>query len=319
MKPYLFSICIPTWNRSECLNRLLKNIETQIKSDLDFQVVVSDNNSTDNTYQVVARFFDSLNIKYIRKDRNIGGIKNVSSIVSYADGIYCILIGDDDIFREGWLTLLKTLVRQYRPDVVISNRFVCDSHLNIKFSEQCGPAVQAPTLYDCSEQEVLIDYLSQTESTSGFGFISNQVIRRKCWVDSIDTDFINSHPFPHLLKIMDILAMHRGSILKVPFETVFACSGSDRLEEELGADKAMTEFDKLNVHFHGFLSAANYLFAASPKLRSALLTPIKRIFSNDYRDYYISLAASADKEAIGRDFISRLDRAIDPDSSTLNY
>jgi len=297
----------------------LKNIETEIKGNTDFQVVISDNQSTDHTYSTVANFFGTLNVKYIRQSKNIGGLKNISSIINYADGTYCILIGDDDVFRQGWLVLLKSLVQQHRPDVIISNRFVCDASLNIKFSEQCGPDVQAPTLYDCSQPNVLHDYLSQTESTSGFGFISNQVVRKKSWIQSSHSNIVDSHSFPHMLKILDILNLQKGSVLRVPFETVYACAENARLEEQHSSNEPMTELDKLNIHFHGFLSAANILFVDSPKLRVAFLTPIKRIFSNDYKIYYISLAVLVNKEAIARDFIEQLERALDPALTTITF
>ena len=308
MKPYLFSICIPTWNRRPYLEALLENIYTQIQDDDDYQVVIGDNNSSDNSYQSISKYFDKLNIKYIRRDRNIGSMLNVCSVLSEGDGLYCVLTGDDDLFREGWLPLLKHLVLAHNPDVISSNRFVCDKNMTIQYSEQCGPIVQEPTLYQCRQSGVLLDYLNKTESTSGFGFLSNLVIRQKSWVNSIDCEYVNRHPFAHMIRIMDILFNHGGSILRVPFETVLVLP-QDRLEELMGQPGA-TDFDKLMVHLDGFLTAANFIFSNTPSLRAGLLTPIKRIFSPEYRDYFPRFADQFGRKEFAENFIQKLDHAL---------
>lgn len=308
MKPYLFSICIPTWNRRPYLEALLENIYTQIQGDDDYQIVIGDNNSSDNSYQSISKYFDKLNIKYIRRDRNIGSMLNVCSVLSEGDGLYCVLTGDDDLFREGWLPLLKHLVLAHNPDVISSNRFVCDKNMTIQYSEQCGPIVQEPTLYQCRQSGVLLDYLGKTESTSGFGFLSNLVIRQKSWVNSIDCEYVNRHPFAHMIRIMDILFNHGGSILRVPFETVLVLP-QDRLEELMGQPGA-TDFDKLMVHLDGFLTAANFIFSNAPALRAGLLTPIKRIFSPEYRDYFPRFADQFGRKEFAESYIQKLDLAL---------
>lgn len=309
MNPYLFSICIPTWNRKKYLEALLENISSQIFDDDDYQIVICDNKSSDGSYEMVSKYFNKLNIKYIRRDRNIGVMLNVCSVLSEGDGEYCILTGDDDLFRDGWLQLLKPLVLRHNPDVVSSNRFVCDQQLNVKFSEQCGPIVQEPILYHCRQQGVLLDYLNQTESTSGFGFISNLVIRQKSWVNSINCEYANRHPFAHMIRVMDILFNQGGSILRVPFETVYARAGMDRLEELIGQVEA-NDFDKIMVHFEGFLTAANFIFSNTPALRAGLLTPIKRIFSPEYREYFPRFADQFGKKVAAENFIQKLDQAL---------
>lgn len=306
MKPYLFSICIPTWDRHTYLAELLEGISSEISGDSEYQVVVGDNCSQDDTYQTVAKYFDKLNIKYIRRDRNIGSMLNVVSVLMEGDGQYCILMGDDDKFREGWLALLKNLVTQYSPDIISSNRFICDIKMNVKGSEQCGPVVTAPTLYQCGKPGVLLEYLNNTKSTSGFGFLSNLVIRQSAWVAAVDSEYVNRHPFAHMIKIMDILYNKEGSILRVPFETVLARTGNDRLEE-LMAQPDATEFDKLMLHLDGFVTAAEFIFPHSRSHRSALLTPINNIFSSEYKNYFPVYAERFNKKDFAMHFIQRLE------------
>ena len=306
MNGYKFSICIPTWNRANLLKETLKNLNNQIKSNPDFQVVISDNNSNDDTFNVVKEFYESLNIKYIRWDRNIGGSKNIVSVVNQADGRYCVLLGDDDVFRSGWLDSLTILVDKFNPDVICSDRIVCDIQLNPKYVEKCGPLVSEPTIYKCADEEVLYKYLTQTKSTSGFGFISNLVIKKSAWINSIDGDYVNMHPFPHMIKILDALKSG-GVLLRVPIETVYARTGNHRLYEYIDNSEP-TEFEQLlTVHFEGFLSAAKFLFPSSIELKSALLNPIRKIFNEKYRVHFLETAKTNNLTSRAENFLYQID------------
>jgi abequosyltransferase len=306
MNRYKFSICIPTWNRANLLKETLNNLTLQIERKSDFQVVISDNNSTEDTYAVVSEYYKKLNVKYLRWDQNIGGSKNIIQVVNHADGRYCVLLGDDDVFRNGWLESLSHLVDKFNPDVICSDRIVCDIDLNPKFVEKCGPLVSAPTVYNCAEDGILYKYLAQTNSTSGFGFLSNLVVKKTAWDIGIDCDYINNHPFPHLIKILDMLNSG-GTILRVPLETVYARTGNHRLEEYMPNSES-TEFEKLlTVHFEGFLSAAKFLFPESLELRSGLLNPIRRIFDEKYRIYFLDTAKENNLIDKAENFIYQLD------------
>ena len=309
MKPYLFSICIPTWNRKCFIGQLLENISEQISGDRDFQVVICDNHSTDETYFEVSRFFENLNVKYIRRDRNIGAMLNLVSAMEQADGQYCILTGDDDLFRGGWLPILKELAFRFCPDVIVSNRLVCDINMNVRSMEQCGPLVDSPTLFQCRIPGVLLGYLQNTLSTSGFGFASNLVIRRDAWLHSVSSEYVNRHTFAHMIKIMDILANHEGSILRVPLETSLARAGNDRLDEMVQKGN-MSDFDKLMVHFDGFLTAAQFIFSSSPDLRAAMLAPINHIFTPEYRSYFPRYANEFGKKEVAERFLIEFDSAL---------
>ena len=307
MNRYKFSICIPTWNRAEFLDQTLNNISTQIEGRKEFQLVISDNNSTDGTYGIVSKYCSKLNIKYLKLDHNIGGSKNINQVVSCADGRYCIFLGDDDVFRDGWLTTLISLVDKYNPDVMVSDRIVCDIDLNPQFIERCGPLVSLPTIFNCSEEGVLLNYLNQTTSTSGFGFFSNLIVKKSLWDNAINSNYPSNHPFPHMIKIMDILYNIGGMLLRVPLATVYARSGNQRLSEYTSNIES-SEFEQLlSVHFEGFLSAAKFIFPNSIELKSALLNPITRIFDENYKINFLKVAENLDMLPRAENFIYQLE------------
>ena len=97
MKKFKLTICIPTFNRASKLDFLLQNmakIESSILNEIE--VKIYDNNSDDNTQNVVYNYINVFNLKYKKQVRNIGGIRNVLDIIQDCSGQYVWVIGDDD-------------------------------------------------------------------------------------------------------------------------------------------------------------------------------------------------------------------------------
>ena len=91
------SICIPTFNRSSLLNRLLKCIHHQLDPNKQsIEIVISDNASTDDTEITATTWQHLLPIKYIRNPHNIGSLENTKSSLKEASGSYALVCGDDD-------------------------------------------------------------------------------------------------------------------------------------------------------------------------------------------------------------------------------
>ena len=121
---HLISICIPTFSRQS----FLKNILTQLIElveiyDLNIEVCVSDNCSTDNTWEFLKEISENRNyIKLKSHDRNIGGNRNLIDITSMATSNWILVIGDDDmIIREGLIKLIEFLPKLEQFDYVLLN------------------------------------------------------------------------------------------------------------------------------------------------------------------------------------------------------
>ncbi|MFH1827592.1 MAG: glycosyltransferase family 2 protein [bacterium] len=108
-KPF-FSIIIPTYNRAQDLEFALYCILRQ--NFLNFEVIVSDNCSTDNTKGIVESYKDK-RIRYLKNKKNIGVILNLRKAITYACGDYVFLHSDDDFLlyetslREISMTIKK--------------------------------------------------------------------------------------------------------------------------------------------------------------------------------------------------------------------
>ncbi len=114
------SICVPTYNRADILPYAINSVLNQ--SYLDFELLICDDASPDNTAEVVAQWSDP-RIRYIRHPQNIKRSRNMRSGYEAAIGEYFIKFDDDDALTPSFLE--KTVaVLDAHPDA----DFVCSDH-----------------------------------------------------------------------------------------------------------------------------------------------------------------------------------------------
>lgn len=106
----LLTICIPTFNRSKNLNNLMISVSKINNNFLKkIEILISDNNSNDDTKFIVSKFLNLPNIKYIQQSNNIGAAENLIYLYNLAKGKWVFGIGDDDIISEDINLLEKIL------------------------------------------------------------------------------------------------------------------------------------------------------------------------------------------------------------------
>jgi glycosyltransferase involved in cell wall biosynthesis len=87
------SIVIPTYNRASFLKRSIGSVLIQTFN--DFEVIVVDDASEDNTEEIVNSFYDT-RIRYIRHNTNLGGSVARNTGISVARGRYIAFQDSDD-------------------------------------------------------------------------------------------------------------------------------------------------------------------------------------------------------------------------------
>jgi GalNAc5-diNAcBac-PP-undecaprenol beta-1,3-glucosyltransferase len=110
----LFTVVIPTYNRAGFIVETINSVLAQ--DDTDFEVVVVDDGSTDDTQDVVARSFGHVDkVRYIRQEnaersaaRNRG--------IKEARGEYVLFLDSDDLMRPNHLSALREVIEE-RPGV----------------------------------------------------------------------------------------------------------------------------------------------------------------------------------------------------------
>jgi len=122
-EPITFSICIPQHNRSRYLLAVLDSLRTQRYP--HFEVVVSDDGSTDDTAEVVPAYLEASGMRYRfhRKERNLGYDANLRASLALGTGDYLLILGNDDALADenALADLAGALESHGRPEVAISN------------------------------------------------------------------------------------------------------------------------------------------------------------------------------------------------------
>jgi glycosyltransferase involved in cell wall biosynthesis len=99
----LVSVCIPTRNRSGYLSQAIGSVLAQTFG--DFELIVSDNASTDGTAEAVARF-DDPRLRYVGQPDDRGMTANWLRAVDATSGRYLAILGDDDWWDPHFLERL---------------------------------------------------------------------------------------------------------------------------------------------------------------------------------------------------------------------
>ncbi|WP_373085100.1 glycosyltransferase family 2 protein [Sneathiella sp.] len=153
------SIVIPTRNRSEFLEYCL---QTCLASPDDgIEIVVSDNNSSDATRDVVGSFVDK-RLHYHNPGQDLSMRQNFEFALSKATGDYIIFIGDDDGILPNGIATLRYLIETYHPDIVTWRHITYiwpkpdplpeDGLLKFRYRDFCGP------FYNLDPVQILSDF-----------------------------------------------------------------------------------------------------------------------------------------------------------------
>ena len=92
-----FTICMPVYNGGSVIGQTLKSILSQ--SFENYEIVIVDNCSSDDTEKVIKKFKDK-RIKYYKNKMNIGYSKNLEVCRNKVTGDIIYLMAHDDILGK---------------------------------------------------------------------------------------------------------------------------------------------------------------------------------------------------------------------------
>src|SRR5215470_9359773 len=104
-----FSLCIPNYNYAGYIDRLIKSALAQTHA--DFEVLISDNASTDKSVEVVKSFTDP-RIKLRVNACNVGFAGNLDKVVQMATGDRIAVVPSDDLLAPQFLALYQRLLEK---------------------------------------------------------------------------------------------------------------------------------------------------------------------------------------------------------------
>ena len=143
-KPPFFSVVIPTYNCAELLNRSLSSVFSQTYQ--DFEIIVIDNSSTDNT-QKVLKNISNQKLRVIRvNNKGIIGYSRNKGIDS-ARGEWIAFLDSDDVWRPKKLERVKDEINN-NPNVIL----VCHDEWCVVYGERKNRLKYGPAGKDLYER-----------------------------------------------------------------------------------------------------------------------------------------------------------------------
>ena len=187
------SICIPTFNRTHCLNNCLNSIYiSNLFFNCEFEVCISDNCSTEDVEKVVNSFKDKIKIKFKKNKQNLGLGKNIVESVSMAEGDYVWIIGNDDLLLPNTLQKLFNLLSIHKDvDYFYINSFHLNSKHVFSFEQPFNTKNLPKKMEKFSKKEISekLDFFKLIKPEISFDFLLGMflsVFKRKKWVENIN-------------------------------------------------------------------------------------------------------------------------------------
>jgi glycosyltransferase involved in cell wall biosynthesis len=174
------SICIPTFNGERFLRATLSSLEAQTFADYD--IIISDHGSTDETLNIVQDFSQRLQIHLVHCELGTSVADNWNNAVRHATGMYVKLLCQDDILYSDCLdTEVKVLdnhstspfcwslrdIISPSSKVVMRARGWKPSLKVVRYEDKIGEVIRKGT--NCfGEPEAVLIRTSAIQKTTGF-------------------------------------------------------------------------------------------------------------------------------------------------------
>jgi len=208
-----FSVLMPTRNRASLLRSSLESAVDQKFQ--DYEIIVGDNNSTDDTRAVVEDFMKSSNkVRYVNPGRDLSMCDNWEYVLSQAGGLYVIYLCDDDALPSGSLLYIHDLLVHFQMKVLVwryggyHHPDIPDPSLRLHFAYEYGSG----DLFEVASAPII-------ETLCRFDWGANGIVPKmlNCAVakDAIDTcrartaDFFVSS-YPDFSAVGQLLSTHRS-------------------------------------------------------------------------------------------------------------
>lgn len=108
----LWSVMIPTYNRTKYLEQTLKSILTQAPAPESMQIEVVDNCSTQTDVEAVVKATGQGRISFYRQPYNVGLTANLTTCIQRSRGHLVHILHDDDVVLPGFYQRLQEAFEQ---------------------------------------------------------------------------------------------------------------------------------------------------------------------------------------------------------------
>lgn len=116
------SILIPCYNRERTVVRA---VDSALSCNWpEFEVIISDNASTDNTLKILEKYSANSNVKILRSDKNHGPVPNWKKCLDHATGTHVHWLWSDDWVEQTFYAKSLDILVSKKADAVVAAVYV---------------------------------------------------------------------------------------------------------------------------------------------------------------------------------------------------
>ena len=151
------SIIISVYNHEKWISRCLRSLfnQTNISKD-DYEIIVVDDCSKDNSYKFLKSIENKTNIKLLKNSKNLGLPRSLNKAIKESVGRYIVRVDSDDYVKRNFLSIMRYFLNQnYNYGAVAVDYLIVDKHENIlkrmnaKINEiACGIMYRRECIYE---------------------------------------------------------------------------------------------------------------------------------------------------------------------------
>lgn len=187
------SIIIPTKERANTLKHTLRTItEQQYDS---FEIIVSDNNSSDNTKESVESFNDE-RIKYVNPQERLSMSDNWEFGLSHASGKFITFIGDDDGFIPGALAKAMNIIIKTGSKALVWNKaeYCWPDHIDSSLGNYISLNIDKKIITSAASSKSIKQAINLRQGYTTLPCLYNSIVNKE-FIDSIKSKSANNRFF----------------------------------------------------------------------------------------------------------------------------
>jgi glycosyltransferase involved in cell wall biosynthesis len=171
-----FSVLLPTRDRLELLRHAVESVRLQ--DDADWEVVISDNASSQDVAGYVASLGDA-RVRHSRTDKLLPVTENWNRALEMSRGEYLIMLGDDDALLPRCLSRARALAAQWRePDLIYTQALqyaypgvvpgAAEGFVQVGYNAFFSPGATEPFVLDAQIARAMVREATQFRMRYGF-------------------------------------------------------------------------------------------------------------------------------------------------------
>jgi len=131
------SVIIPCYNHEKFIGRCLRSIIDQSLDKKDYEIIVIDDGSTDNSYKIIKEFSSSARI--IRNKKNMGLPYSLNLGIKSSKSQYFVRLDSDDYVNKNYLLFLLEFIERnkHETDAVSCDYLIVNDSEKIIKRENC--------------------------------------------------------------------------------------------------------------------------------------------------------------------------------------